>query len=95
MAQPSSLTNSSHQRSPNSLTQAWLGLLALSVGSALLTLIGAPSAIIAGGILLLALIKASVILKHYLDLENSQSWLRGFTMVLTGFSVVVFALYLV
>jgi hypothetical protein len=95
MPQPSSLTKEPRQGPPNPLTQAWLALLALSVGSALLTLIGAPTAIIAGGILLLALIKARVILKHYLDLESSQSWLRGFTMVLTGFSVVIFALYLV
>lgn len=95
MVQPSSLAKNSRQRSLNPLTQAWLGLLALSAVSALLTLIGAPTAVIAGGIVLLALIKARVILKHYLDLENSQSWLRGFTMVLTGFSAVIFALYLV
>ncbi|WP_298850018.1 cytochrome C oxidase subunit IV family protein [uncultured Ruegeria sp.] len=85
----------SRQRRPNPLTRAWLGLLALSAGSALLTLIQAPSTAIAGGIVFLALIKTRIILKYYLDLADSPSWMRGFTMVLTGFSAVIFALYLV
>jgi hypothetical protein len=51
--------------------------------------------IAAGGILLLALIKARVILARYLDLSQSPAWLRGFTIVLTGFSILIFALYLI
>ncbi|SDX26784.1 Cytochrome C oxidase subunit IV [Ruegeria halocynthiae] len=76
------------------LTRAWLGLLALSVASAVLTMLHAPAALIGAGILILALIKSRIILARYLDLSTSPAWLRGFTMVLTGFAIVVFALYL-
>ncbi|KIC38770.1 nitric oxide reductase F protein [Ruegeria sp. ANG-R] len=76
------------------MTRAWLSLLALSFASALLTMLHAPAELIGAGILLLALIKARVILARYLDLIQSPSWLRGFTMVLTGFAILVFALYL-
>ncbi|CUK17623.1 hypothetical protein RUE5091_04146 [Ruegeria denitrificans] len=79
----------------NTLTRAWLALLGLSVGSAVLTLLPVPAAVMGGGILLLALIKTRVILAQYLDLACSPGWLRGFTMVLTGFSVLIFALYLI
>lgn len=79
----------------NNLTRAWLALLGLSLGSAVLTMIPLPSAVLGGGILLLALMKARVILARYLDLEVSPGWLRGFTMVLTGFAVLIFCLYLV
>ncbi|WP_209597163.1 cytochrome C oxidase subunit IV family protein [Ruegeria sp. HKCCSP351] len=91
----SSFAKYSRRRRPNSLTSAWLVLLALSLASTLLTLMKSPDVLIAGGILLLALIKARVILARYLDLVESPGWLRGFTMVLTGFSVVIFALYLI
>ncbi len=95
MAASSSFSKYSRRRLPNPLTKAWLGLLALSLASALLTLLPAAPAIICGGILLLALLKARLILARYLDLTDSPGWLRGFTMVLTGFSVAVFGLYLV
>lgn len=58
-------------------------------------MVSVPAAVMGGGILLLALIKTRVILAQYLDLANSPAWLRGFTMVLTGFSVLIFALYLI
>jgi len=51
--------------------------------------------IAAAGILLLALIKTRVILARYLDLAQSPAWLRGFTLVLTAFAVVIFVLYLI
>lgn len=51
--------------------------------------------IVGGGVLLLALFKARIILARYLDLETSPAWLSGFTMVLSGFAAVIFALYLV
>lgn len=77
-----------------SLTQAWVALLGLSLGSAVLTMMPVPPTAMGGGILLLALFKARVILARYLDLAHIPGWLRGFTMVLTGFAVVIFGLYL-
>ncbi|WP_235216144.1 cytochrome C oxidase subunit IV family protein [Ruegeria halocynthiae] len=77
------------------LTRAWLTLLGLSLGSALLTLVPLRPALLGAGILLLALIKARVILARYLDLSGSPAWLRGFTMVLSGFTVLIFGLYLI
>ncbi|MCG7520968.1 cytochrome C oxidase subunit IV family protein [Ruegeria sp. Ofav3-42] len=85
----------SNRRFPNALTSTWLSLLALSLATALLTLLSAPPELVGAGILILALIKARVILARYLDLAESPAWLCGFTMVLTGFSVVIFALYLI
>jgi len=77
------------------LTRAWLALLALSVLSALLTVLPIPPALLGGGILILAVMKCRIILGHYLDLSSSPVWLRGFMMVLTAFAVIVFALYLI
>jgi hypothetical protein len=79
----------------NTLTRAWLALLALSLGSAGLTMMPLPPELLGGGILSLALAKSRIILARYLDLAHSPSWLRGFTMVLTGFAVVIFGLYLI
>ncbi|MEX0350814.1 MAG: cytochrome C oxidase subunit IV family protein [Paracoccaceae bacterium] len=78
-----------------SLTQAWLALLGLSLGSAVLTMISMPPKVMGGCILLFALTKARVILARYLDLIHSPEWLRGFTTVLSGFSVLVFGLYVI
>ena len=77
------------------LVFAWLILLAFSFASAVLTMLPVPSAVGGGGIMFLALIKARVILARYLGLAQSPAWLRGFTIVLTGFSVLVFGLYLI
>ncbi len=76
------------------MTRAWLGLLALSLASALLTLLHSPK-VVAAGVLVLALIKTRLILALYLDLAHSPNWLRGFTMVLTIFSLLIFGLYLI
>ncbi len=77
------------------LTRAWVGLIALSLASALLTLVPVGPRLVGSGILLLALFKARIILARYLDLERSPAWLRGFTMVLSSFTALIFALYLV
>lgn len=77
------------------LTRAWLALLALSLGSAALTVLHLPAAILGAGILLLALIKARMILAHYLDMTHSPAWLRGFAAVFAVFSILIFALYLI
>ncbi len=95
MPAPSSSPRISRRARLNALTRAWLALLALSVASAILTLLPIPPALLGGGILILALAKSRVILARYLDLATSPTWLRGFTMVLTGFAVVIFALYLI
>ncbi len=95
MPAASSCSKYGRRRLPNPLTQAWLALLALSVASALLTLLPVPPALLGGGILALALAKSRIILARYLDLAASPAWLRGFTMVLTGFALLIFALYLI
>ncbi|NVO54746.1 nitric oxide reductase F protein [Rhodobacteraceae bacterium B1Z28] len=77
------------------LVFAWLILLAFSFASAVLTMLPVPSAVGGGGIMFLALVKSRVILSRYLGLAQSPAWLRGFTIVLTGFSVLVFGLYLI
>ncbi|WP_254443464.1 cytochrome C oxidase subunit IV family protein [Ruegeria atlantica] len=77
----------------NPLIKAWFALLGLSLGSALLTMTPVPPAVMGGGILLLALIKGRIILARYLELAHSPAWLRGFTIVLTGFAVLIFGLY--
>lgn len=94
MSQASSFFKCARQRLPNSLLRAWLTLLALSLVSALLTMLPVLPELLGAGILILALIKASVILARYLDLAKGQVWLRGFTAVLTGFVLVIFSLYL-
>ncbi|WP_170470397.1 cytochrome C oxidase subunit IV family protein [Ruegeria arenilitoris] len=94
MRSVSSRVKCGRRRRHDPLTCAWLGLLALSLTSALLTLLHSPQ-LVAAGVLALALIKARVILAQYLDLARRPRWLRGFTMVLTIFSVLIFGLYLV
>ncbi|WP_348774530.1 cytochrome C oxidase subunit IV family protein [Ruegeria atlantica] len=94
VSQASSFFKCARWRLPNSLLRAWLTLLALSLVSALLTMLPILPELLSAGILILALIKARVILALYLDLAKSQVWLRGFTAVLTGFVLVIFSLYL-
>ncbi|CUH44963.1 cytochrome C oxidase subunit IV family protein [Ruegeria atlantica] len=95
MPSASSFPNSSRRRHSNLLTQAWFALLALSLASTLLTMLPVHSALVVGGILILALIKARVILARYLDLAESPTWLRGFTFVMIAFACLVLALYLI
>ena len=95
MAVASSRSKYGRRRRPDPLTRAWLGLLALSLASALVTLTDVPPALLGGAILVLALIKSRIILARYLDLAASPAWLRGFTLVLTVFSVLIFGLYLI
>ncbi|WP_299661607.1 nitric oxide reductase F protein [uncultured Ruegeria sp.] len=94
MPTASSCPKYGRRRHPDPLTRAWFTLLALSITSALLTMLPIPPAFLGGGILILALAKCRIILARYLDLAISPAWLRGFTVVLTGFVGVIFALYL-
>ncbi|MGV6847259.1 MAG: cytochrome C oxidase subunit IV family protein [Marinibacterium sp.] len=95
MPQTSSFPKYSRRRRPSRLAIAWASLIALSLASALLTIAPLYPEVVGGGVLLLALFKARIILARYLNLEHSPAWLRGFTMVLSGFAAVIFALYLV
>ena len=95
MPATSSFSKYSRRRRPDLLTGAWLALLVLSLASALLTMLPILPELAGGGILLLALAKARVILARYLDLAESPAWLRGFTIVLSGFTILVFVLYLI
>ncbi|NOD64372.1 nitric oxide reductase F protein [Ruegeria sp. HKCCD6109] len=52
------------------------------------------STIVGAGILGLALLKCRIILAQYLDLATSPAWLRGFSVALKGFALIVFVLYL-
>lgn len=79
------------------LIVAWAGLAVLSAATTLITLApaGAGSRILAAGsLLLLAGLKARLILTHYLGLRGSRFWRGGFTLALAIFLLVAFALYL-
>ncbi len=95
MSIASSFSKYSRRRLPNPLTRAWLTLLALSLASAVLTMLPAPPTLPAAGILILALVKARIILARYLELAKSSAWLRGFTTVLIAFTTLIFGLYLI
>ncbi|WP_299949177.1 nitric oxide reductase F protein [uncultured Ruegeria sp.] len=95
MPTASSCPKYGRRRHLNTLTRAWFTLLVLSIASALLTMLPIPPAFLGGGILILALAKCRIILARYLDLAISPAWLRGFTVVLTGFVIITFALYLI
>jgi hypothetical protein len=78
------------------LIKAWLALVVLSVGTVLLTMTGASGHgqyVAAGGVLLLAGMKAHVILTRYLGLAGSRFWTQAFDAVIGGFLVLSFALY--
>ncbi|MCA0872492.1 nitric oxide reductase F protein [Seohaeicola saemankumensis] len=77
------------------LVKAWAALIALSLGAALLTVLGLPARVTGAAIVLVALAKARVILARYLGLDAAPGVLRGFTMVLGLFAALVLGLYLV
>ena len=79
----------------NGLLTAWGLLIALSLGSALLTALNLPPKLIGGLVLLLALLKSRLILSRYLDLAHAPRWLSGFTATLTLFAILLFGLFLV
>lgn len=84
-------------RGGDTLARAWLALIGLSGLSVLVAkAIGAGYDVrITGAIvLLLALMKARIILSRYLGLADAPSWRRGFNLVLTLFMLVVLGLYL-
>lgn len=74
--------------------KAWILLLALSLTTTSLTLAPA-STLTCAVILLLAGMKARVILAQYLELGHSAFWMRFFTSVIALFLLVAFTLYAV
>lgn len=77
-----------------SLLKTWLGLTGLSLLAAAVTLANLPRWFIAAAILLLALLKARLILARYLDLVRAPGWLAGATLVLAIWTLLAFAIYL-
>lgn len=61
-------------------TRAWVILIALSAASTALAASGLAGAALALPILLLAGLKAHVILRDYLRLAGAPGWLRGFDL---------------
>lgn len=64
----------------NRVTKAWILLLALSAASTALAASGLAGAALALPILMLAGLKAHVILRDYLGLASAPGWLRGFDL---------------
>ena len=75
------------------LTRAWATLVGLSLIAAALSS-SLPTRLAAPAILLLALLKARIILRDYLDLKSAPSWARGFVLTLTLFCAALLGLYL-
>lgn len=81
----------------NPLSRAWLWLIGLSLGSTAVSLWHWPPAFtaLAGGVILvLAWLKARVILARYLGLCDAPFWRRGFEISLGLFCLLLLALYL-
>lgn len=81
----------------DTLSRAWLLLLALSGGSAVVAeLVGTGfDRRLAGAlIIMLALMKARIILSRYLGLAQAPTWRRGFSLSLALFCLLLLGLYL-
>lgn len=80
------------------LIHAWAGLVTLSAATTLITLTSSSAqfhAAAAASVLLLAGLKARLILTHYLGLTGSRFWRASFTLALVIFLLTALALYLV
>lgn len=79
------------------LVEAWGWLVALSTATTGLTLIdasGAQGMAAAAGVLLLAGLKARIILARYLKLGPSRFWMSALGGAIGGFLALGFAIYL-
>lgn len=76
------------------LLKAWLWLTGLSLLAAAATQAPVPRWMAAAAILLLALLKARIILARYLDLHRAPGWLTGAVLVFAIWTLLVFGLYL-
>jgi hypothetical protein len=78
------------------LVEAWVALIALSLGTVILAMAdvsGHGAAVAAAGVLVLAGLKARVILARYLGLGRSQFWTRAFDLAIGLFLALSFALH--
>lgn len=78
------------------LIEAWVGLIVLSFGTVLIASTeasGRGGTLAAAGVLVLAGLKARVILARYLGLSGSRFWLRAFDLAVGLFLALSFALY--
>lgn len=69
------------------LVTAWLWLVALAIGTALLTRVdgtGPGRGIVTAAVLALAGVKARIIVASYLGLRDSRFWMTAFDMALAG-----------
>lgn len=79
------------------ISKAWITLAVLSAATTLLTLLrdsNEARSVIAAAVLLLAGLKARVILTRYLALASSRFWMRTFDLAIGGFLIVAYGLYL-
>lgn len=79
------------------LIEAWAALVVLSLGTVLIASNDGPGrtgAIAAGCVLVLAGLKARMILARYLGLAGSRFWTRSFDLAIGLFLGLSFALYL-
>lgn len=82
---------------PDILSRAWLMLMALSGGSAVVAELvgsGLDRRLAGAMIILLALLKARIILSRYLGLSQAPTWRRGFNLSLSLFCLMLLGLYL-
>ncbi|WP_113912425.1 nitric oxide reductase F protein [Roseovarius dicentrarchi] len=82
---------------PDTLARAWLALIGLSGLSAVVAAAighGFDGRVAGGIVLLLALLKARIILSAYLGLSAAPAWRRGFNAVLGAYMLVALGLYL-
>jgi nitric oxide reductase NorF protein len=80
------------------LAGAWLWLVGFSLAAALMAAAmanGLPRPAAGAAILVLALLKARVILARYLGLVSAPPWLSGFTWVIGLWALLMLGLYLV
>ena len=83
--------------SASALVRSWTALVVLSVATTGLTLVEARGTLgvaVGAGVLLLAGLKARIIVAHYLALSRSRFWMRAFTSALVAFLAVAFAIHL-
>jgi hypothetical protein len=83
---------------PHALITGWLALLVFSFGSTLISVWPVPSqwqAVAGVAILVLAWLKARVILVRYLGLARAPFWARGFGVSLALFCGLLLGLYLI
>lgn len=95
METPDPTAKTPHHGRRLNLTTAWLALLALSLASTGATVLPVPQQIVAAAVLVLALIKARVILARYLELSAARSWLSGLSIIIACFFGLVLGLFLI